>query len=347
VSRFSLQGRFFNARHTGNNPMSLVRRFPPDESGVVGQFVTGDCGFYQVARQRMGGAKWPMIWIQGTSPADNAVSGVQAFLLDGESLQRVIQNGEIVGSFWSSEDADCCFLAGVLPLNKGANRGEQAKSTLQQIEAALEKVGMTFRDVVRTWFFLDALSDWYGEFNEVRTHFLAERDLLSGLIPASTGIGGANPFGAALIGGALAIRPRAGSVEICEVESPLQCSAKAYRSSFSRAVEIGCPDRRILLVSGTASIGHDGDSLFLNDARMQIYRTLDVIDSIFRSRGFKWSNSSRAIAYFTDADHIEIFEACCRERHLLPLPIVYVNAEICRPELLFELEIDACIEKKS
>ena len=35
--------------------------------------------------------------------------------------------------------------------------------------------GMSFGNVMRTWFYLDRILEWYHEFNHVRTAFFRER----------------------------------------------------------------------------------------------------------------------------------------------------------------------------
>jgi len=194
---------------------------------------------------------------------------------------------------------------------------------------------------VRTWFYLDDLLAWYGEFNAARTKFFESRAVFDRLIPASTGIGARNPTGSALVAGGLAIRPHHGGVRIKEVISPLQCSATEYRSSFSRAVEVTFPSWRLLMISGTASIAADGTSMFLNDTVKQIHRTLDVVEAILKSRKMDWKNTTRAVGYFRDIKALPLFEACCRERGIPQLPILPAHSTICREDLLFEIEVDA------
>ena len=199
--------------------------------------------------------------------------------------------------------------------------------------------------MVRTWFYLDDLLAWYDTFNETRTGFFKSRDVLSHLIPASTGIGAANPAGKALTAAALAIKPRNESFLIREVSSPLQCSATAYRSSFSRAVELECRGQRTLLISGTASIAPDGRTVHSEDVAKQIDVTLDVVEAILKSRGMKWANATRAIGYFRDLSNLPIFDDCCRKRGMAQVPLTRVPGTICRPDLLFEMELDAVVGK--
>jgi len=162
-------------------------------------------------------------------------------------------------------------------------------------------------------------------------------------MPASTGIGAGNCAGAAVAAEALAIKPKNDSVRIQQVTSPLQCPAPDYKSSFSRAVEVLFCDHRRLYVSGTASIERSGATAHVGDAAKQIALTMEVVEAILESRRMSFSDVSRAIAYFKDMDDAPLFDAYCQKQHLSLLPIAVAHGDICRDELLFEIELDAVV----
>ncbi len=241
----------------------------------------------------------------------------------------------------ATPDAATLSRGGLLPADTTGSRADQLRSVLSGMESALGEAGMDFRHVVRTWFHLDHILDWYGEFNAVRTAFFRERGVFGGVVPASTGVGIANAKGAALVGGFLAVKPVTGRARVEAVASPLQCPALDYESSFSRAVEVEIPGRRHLLVSGTASIAPGGASAFQGDVDGQIRLTMDVVAAILESRGLAWNDTVRAVAYFVDLENAPRLDAHLRSRGLLGLPIEPVEATICREDLLFELELEA------
>jgi enamine deaminase RidA (YjgF/YER057c/UK114 family) len=333
--------RFISASHSGSDELAIFGDFPPASGEVIGQLVFGRCSFEQAARTRMAGAAWPVLWVEGDVCPGTHLSGTQAFILDGQPVRHITLGDRVVGSSWSDEDADYCLLAGILPTDSHRSRGAQTTSSLEQIELALREAGMDFSHVVRTWFYLDDLLAWYDEFNVARTEFFESRGIFNRLVPASTGIGARNPAGMALAAGALAIRPRHGHVHTQEVPSPLQCAATEYRSSFSRAVEVAFPDRRMLIISGTASIAPEGKSLFTNDVAKQIHLTLDVVEAILQSRQMDWKNTVRAVCYFRNIEDLPVFEKCCRDRGITHLPMVPAHATVCRDDLMFEIELDA------
>lgn len=341
LERENSREQFINAVRNGRDELSVFDGFPPATGNVVAQMAFGGRAFCAPASQRMGGVRWPMLWAQGDECRGAQVSGMQAYAIEGLPVRQVVMGGRVLGSRWADPDAEYCQLAGILPADLNAARGIQTRSCLEQIEVALAKVGMDFSHVARTWFYLENLLDWYEEFNSARTAFFKDRHVFDRLIPASTGIGASNPHGTALVAGALAIRPKSNRIRIQEVESPLQCPATDYRSSFSRAVEVAYSDHRRLLISGTASIAADGTSVFAGDVVKQIHLTLDVVEAILKSRGMHWQDTVRAVGYFRDIGDLPTFDDCCRVRRMSSLPLTPAHATVCRDDLLFELELDA------
>ena len=74
---------------------------------------------------------------------------------------------------------------------------------LERAERILRENGASYKDVVRTWFYLSDILGWYAAFNKVRNEKYGEFGIMPGpgdrelLLPASTGIQGETPSGAA------------------------------------------------------------------------------------------------------------------------------------------------------
>ena len=196
-----------------------------------------------------------------------------------------------------------------------------------------------------TRLYLDRILDWYGPFNQVRTEIFTQRDLFTTGVPASTGVGSKNPYGAAVIAGAWAVQPFSSRLQIGEVASPLQCAAHSYGSCFSRAMELVTPAHRRLLVSGTASIGQTGRSLRDRDLHGQVNLTMEVVKAILNSRNMGLKNATRAVAYFKRIVDAPVLTTWCCENNVT-LPVIVAEADICRDELLFEIELDAMAESE-
>jgi enamine deaminase RidA (YjgF/YER057c/UK114 family) len=276
---------------------------------------------------------------RGSAPA----AGIHVQAVRGVPVRPIRMGGRVVGTVFENGHARYCVLGDIRPENAGLPREKQARRTFEMMEEALALAGMDFSHVVRTWLFIESILAWYGGFNRARTSFFTERGVFDGMVPASTGIGGTNSPGTAIVAGLLAIRPADGRVRIEPLPSPLQCPALEYGSSFSRAVEVTMPDHRRLFVSGTASIDSEGRTAHVGDVNRQVALTMEVVAAILTSRGMDWSDVTRAIAYFKHAADTPVFDRYCAERDIPPLPVVIANNDICRAELLFEIEVDAAL----
>jgi len=134
--------------------------------------------------------------------------------------------------------------------------------------------------------------------------------------------------------------------------------AYAKPSSFSRGMRLDLNGLSILLISGTASIDEHGRSVHIGDFRAQMRRTLANITGLLESEGCTWHDIVRTSCYLRDIDRD--YEAFNEERTefyleqgLDPLPAsTGIQAKLCRPELLVEIEAiamfrtDKCCSKE-
>jgi len=244
---------------------------------------------------------------------------------------------------FEDEDARYVWVWGITPPDLSKPRGEQATEIFGEIERLLAAHGLTFANVVRTWFYNDDINDWYAEFNAARTRYFEAHDVFETFLPASTGIGHPNPFGAALVAGFFAqeVKNPAKAGKLI-VKSPLQTDAMTYRSSFSRAAEAYSAGGRRLFVSGTASILPDSsDVAYLDDPVRQIDCAMRAALAIVESRGLTKRDVCRAIVYLKKPEYHEPWQAWLRREGLPPNYATELVAEVCRPEWLFEVELDA------
>jgi enamine deaminase RidA (YjgF/YER057c/UK114 family) len=122
-------------------------------------------------------------------------------------------------------------------------------------------------------------------------------------------------------------------------------------SSFSRALRLELGDVVVLLISGTASIDDLGMTVHVGDFRAQLRRTYDNITGLLASEGATWKDIVRTTCYLRDIDRdyavfneerTRFFE----EQGLDPLPAsTGIQAILCRPELLIEIEAIAMFKK--
>lgn len=246
------------------------------------------------------------------------------------------------GYEWGSEAGRVCLLTDVIPSLGQRDRATQTTMVLDQMEALLERLGFDFKHVVRTWFYLDDILSWYGDFNRARTRFYTERGLL-GRAPASTAVGMPNDARTLLYAHLLAIDPSDRRSSISVAQSPLQGSAFDYGSAFSRALLSSWPNGKRLYVSGTASIDAGGKTLYPGSTERQIHETCRVVGALLEQHGFQWKDVTLATAYLPDLrDEGLLRRAWQRYRTCEPC---IVHADICRSDLRFEVELVA--ERKS
>jgi len=101
------------------------------------------------------------------------------------------------------------------------------------------------------------------------------------------------------------------------------------------------PTHKNLLISGTASIDPDGKTAHVGDPEKQIRLTMDVVKAILESRGMGWGDLFRGIAYFKDMDDLPIYRTIAAELGIPRFPLAVSHADVCRHDLLFEIEVDA------
>lgn len=140
--------------------------------------------------------------------------------------------------------------------------------------------------------------------------------------------------------GALPVRTKA----ITSLEVLNEAYEYARPSSFSRGLRIDLNGLTILLISGTASINENGESIHIGDFRGQCRRTFYNITKLLESEGATWHNIVRTTCYLRDIerDYAAFNEertAFYDQQELDPLPAsTGIQAILCRPELLIEIE---------
>ncbi|MCC6521999.1 MAG: hypothetical protein IT373_05010 [Polyangiaceae bacterium] len=295
------------------------------------------------------------------SCSGHEVAGVQLWLAPaGAEVAPLGCDGEVVGRACARGDARVVWLPEVGPRDPGLTRQEQARSMLHEAGRLLGAVGSSWRRVLRTWIYLPELLAWYPAFNAVRREAFREAGLLApadgGGLPASTGIEGT--LGASVgasVGGDLggSARGRAAcSLSVLAladdglplasaraVRSPVQCEALAYGAAFARAVELGGAGASLLFVSGTASIGPGGESLHPGDLGAQARHTLAAVAELLAAAGHAPGDAVHAVAYLKDGADAPAFRALAGRAGFDPSVLVETEADVCRAELLIELEV--------
>lgn len=145
-----------------------------------------------------------------------------------------------------------------------------------------------------------------------------------------------------------------GAVTKSAISAPVVLNeAPSYGSAFSRGLRIDLNGLVILFISGTASVDDKGKTVHVGDFRAQCRRTFHNITRLLESEGATWKDIVRTTCYLRDIDRDykgfnEERTRFYKEQGLALLPAsTGIQAILCRPELLVEIEAIAMFRTKS
>jgi enamine deaminase RidA (YjgF/YER057c/UK114 family) len=241
------------------------------------------------------------------------------------------------------EDAEYLGLsdvAGGLPGPPSRSAEEETRAAFRLAEGLLAGRGWSFTDVCRTWFYLDRILDWYETFNHVRNAEFSRLGLLAPdrveTIPASTGILGRGRTGRHCTLDLLAVRSGEGEpFAVRRLINPQQNEAPEYGSAFSRGLAVTAGRGEYLFVSGTAAIDTHGASLHPGDFEGQVRETVDLVNALLAAVGSSFADIGQATAFVKRPGDVEVLGKVLAD---LGVPVVCTLADVCRDELLFELD---------
>lgn len=129
--------------------------------------------------------------------------------------------------------------------------------------------------------------------------------------------------------------------------------APEYGSAFTRGLRVELAAGIVhLFVSGTASIGKRGETLYPADFRAQCWRTYRNLTRLFEAEAATWHDVVRTTCYLRDIERdyaefnnirTEFFTAL----GLDPFPAsTGIQARLCRSDLLVEIEAHAILESR-
>lgn len=242
---------------------------------------------------------------------------------------------------------------------------DQTTGVLRALQTALGEAHTGFERVVRTWFYLGAITETqagvqrYKELNRARSDFYrhirfhcspSHPNIPQGIYPASTGIG---ISGRGLMAACVALETERPDAFLLPLENPQQTPAYAYHPrfspqspKFSRGVALVLQDYLTTWLSGTASVVHSV-SRHPGDIERQTEQTIENIERLISRENFVFHGIQHAGARLQDLAKIRVYlkrpedfprcKAICDQR-FGPVPAIYAVADVCRPELLVEIE---------
>jgi enamine deaminase RidA (YjgF/YER057c/UK114 family) len=280
-------------------------------------------------------------WLLVPEGINGQIAGVQVYAVGGHQPPELLRLGNTpCGRIFRHSDGGYVTLSNIsVPQQIGPS--EQARLVFEKAESALKQVNADMLLVPRTWIWLDNILSWYDDFNLVRNKFFTERGLIENgefsKMPASTGIGISSEDGSMCAMDLVAVLEPRIPIEYLNTAGN-QSSALNYGSAFSRASKTATPAGTTVFVSGTASIDSNGETIHVNDARAQIETTIENIRAILGQMNYSDDQVMQAAAYCKTAEVENLFN---ERRSDLHWPVMTAIADVCRPELLFEMELTA------
>lgn len=297
----------------------------------------------------------PVTWLEGIPLDGSDFVGLQIWGIvshGGEICVRTVENPVTGrGRAWTGRGFEMLHLPavrGTLPNGTlPAGHTAQSEQMFNNVELGLKAHGMAYTDVARTWIYVSRLLEWYGELNRVRNGIyvpagLGARDGVA--FPASTGIQCRSADEECLVD-VLALK-RGNSASV--VGEPIRCSPRQdqsfnYGSAFSRGMTFDIEGKKTIHISGTASINTAGASTHIGDAECQSLETLMSIAAILEAQGGSLQHITSATLFCKNQAAYEAWKRVTRLLQIPDFPKICVLADVCRDDLLVEMESVAVI----
>jgi hypothetical protein len=228
----------------------------------------------------------------------------------------------------------------------GKSIPEQSADVFRQIGELLEREHFPIHSIMRQWNYIEQITcsqegdQNYQSFNNARSEFYDKTVWPDGY-PAATGIG-TNLGGIVVdLDAAVFTSP---NTYATPVDNPLQIAAHSYSDKvlktarqkratpkFERAKSITFGNRRLVYISGTAAIRGE-NSLNKVGFERQLHTTLENISQL--------TGKAQPVilrVYLKNKADYPLAEQLINAYHL-PVPVSYMCADVCREELLIEIE---------
>lgn len=222
---------------------------------------------------------------------------------------------------------------------------EQSDAMFGKMADMMRREGVLFPYVLRTWCYLDDIDRDYDEFNLSRNEFFKRENVRR--LPASTGIrAGLYPQGTLCATDLYTLlNPDGTHIEV--MHTPTLNEAAEYGSAFSRGMKLVLPEKTVLFISGTASVDEAGATVHVGDSRKQIERMLLNVMELLAPHGATFGDMVQVITYLKSASDLELFREISAKWGLTNMPNSIVEAGVCRPDLLCEMEAIAILPKET
>ena len=272
-------------------------------------------------------------------PLSGAKIALLAYHVEGPLTKRRLSPHHVVietaGSrhLWSTR-----LCAGAADRPGSARR--QTEALFDDLIATLSAAGGTLRDHgVRTWIYVKDIDAFYHEMVAARRALFTRQGMTAEThYLASTCIEGACAHRFDLVAmdaySVLGLTPE--QVSYLNDFDRL-CPTHDYGVTFERGTRIAYADRAHHFVSGTASIDRTGHVVHRGDVLAQLERALGNVDALLRSGSARLADLTHLVVYLRDPTDFHRIDEALRSR-FPALPVLIVQAAVCRPEWIVEVE---------
>jgi enamine deaminase RidA (YjgF/YER057c/UK114 family) len=122
-----------------------------------------------------------------------------------------------------------------------------------------------------------------------------------------------------------------------------QNEATEYGSAFARGMAVTLGNCRYFFVSGTASIDDQGATVHVGDFEAQTHHTLTAVSALLEGAGAALPDVRQATAFLKNSLDLPSFERIADRAGLSGVPMVTTVADVCRDDLLFEIDATAVV----
>ncbi len=230
--------------------------------------------------------------------------------------------------------------------NLAANSEYQTRLLFNEYVLQLKNEGCTLKDnCIRTWLFVNDVDLNYGGVVRARNQVFFTQGLNNDThFIASTGIEGrqADPNVLSQMDNYAIANIKQEQIHYLYAPTHLNRTSD-YGVSFERGTYIDYADRRHVFISGTASIDNKGRIVHPKDIVRQTARMIENVETLLAEADCDLNDIAQITIYLRDSSDYSVVSRIFSERFPCK-PYVIVNAPVCRPGWLIEMECMAVRE---
>ena len=224
--------------------------------------------------------------------------------------------------------------------NMAANSEYQTRLLFNEYNMQLLEEECTLEaNCIRTWLFVNDIDLNYGGVVRARNQFFFTQGLtVNTHFIASTGIGGRQQDPNVLSQMDNYAIAGIQKEQIHYLYAPTHLNRTSdYGVSFERGTYVDYADRRHVYISGTASINNKGEVMYPKDIMKQTQRMWENVEALLKEADCTFDDVSEMVVYLRDMADYELVSDLFKER-FPEKPYVIVQASVCRPAWLIEME---------